>query len=322
MKKIFISGGAGFIGSNIAKFHLGKGDEVLVYDNLSRKGTETNIKWLKSLKGKLKFISGDIRDFDTLKKHVKNSDVIYHMAGQVAVTTSIVNPRDDFEINAMGTLNVLEAMRLYAKNAVLIYASTNKVYGNFDNSNFPKNGISENQLLDFHSPYGCSKGTGDQYVRDYGRVYNLKTIVFRQSCIYGDRQLGNEDQGWVIHFAKAILNNQKLTIFGDGKQVRDILYIDDLINAYQIAIKKSVKGKPMIYNVGGGIRNSISLLNLIKLIEQKVGEKAMVKFEKVREGDQKIYISDITKIKNDLGWQPKIDIDHGVAKLLKWTTTV
>ena len=259
MKKIFITGGAGFIGSNVAKFHLDKKDKVVVFDNLSRNGTETNLKWLKSIskKSDFKVIKGDIRNFDLIKKHIKNSDVIYHMAGQVAVTTSIVNPREDFEINALGTLNVLEAMRLYANKAVLVYASTNKVYGNFDYKNFPKKGINENQNLDFHSPYGCSKGTGDQYVRDYGRVFNLKTVVFRQSCIYGARQFGNEDQGCVIHFIRTILSRKKLTIFGDGKQVRDILDVSDLVKAYQLAIKIVRSGNPKIYNIVGGITNSI-----------------------------------------------------------------
>lgn len=324
MKKIFITGGAGFIGSNIAKFHLDKKDEVVVYDNLSRNGTELNFKWLKSISKnlKFKFVNGDIRNFDLIKKHIKNSDVIYHMAGQVAVTTSIVNPREDFEINALGTLNILEAMRLIAPKAILIYASTNKVYGNFDNKNFPKKGINENQLLDFHSPYGCSKGTGDQYVRDYGRVYDLKTIVLRQSCIYGSRQFGNEDQGWVIHFVRKIMNDEKLTIFGDGKQIRDILDVSDLINAYQLAIKKVKKGVPLVYNIGGGVSNSISLLDLIKIIEDKLGKSANLVFKNAREGDQQIYISDTDKISKELGWSAKIDKLKGVGDLISWAKTI
>lgn len=322
--KIFITGGCGFIGSNIAKFHLDKKDRVVVYDNLSRNGTELNLKWLKSISKnlKFKFVNGDIRNFDLIKKHIKNSDVIYHMAGQVAVTTSIVNPREDFETNAFGTLNVLETMRIYANKAVLIYASTNKVYGNFDNKDFPKKGIDEYQLLDFHSPYGCSKGTGDQYVRDYGRVYNLKTVVLRQSCIYGSRQFGNEDQGWVIHFVRKIMNDEKLTIFGDGKQVRDILDVRDLINAYQLAIKKVKKGVPLVYNIGGGINNSISLLELIKLIEVKLNKKANLVFKKSREGDQQIYISDTSKISKDLGWSVKINKLMGVTDLIAWAKTI
>lgn len=322
MKKIFITGGAGFIGSNLAKFHLNKGDDVYIYDNLSRKGTEKNLKWLRGLNKNIKFINGDIRNFDKLAKYISKSDVIYHMAGQVAVTTSIANPREDFEINALGTLNVLEAFRKYSPKGVLVYASTNKVYGNFDHKNFPKNGIDENQNLDFHSPYGCSKGAGDQYVRDYGRVYNLKTIVFRQSCIYGDRQLGTEDQGWVMHFAKSVNTNQKITIYGDGKQIRDILYITDLINAYQLAIKKIKFGEPEIYNIGGGTSNSISLLSLIKIVEEKTGKKSKLKFEKSREGDQQIYISNINKVNKHLGWKPEVDIEEGLNLLLKWMTQI
>lgn len=314
--KIFISGGAGFIGSNIARRYLEEGADVFVYDNLSRKGTEINLKWLKTIGGSLKFVKGDVRDFDNLKKYIKNSDIIYHTAGQVAVTTSIKYPREDFEVNALGTLNVLEAMRKYSKEAVLIYASTNKVYGNLEGVNFPQNGINESQNLDFHSPYGCSKGVGDQYVYDYGRVYGLRTVVFRQSCIYGERQLGNEDQGWVMHFVRSILKNHLITIYGDGKQRRDILDVRDLIRAFALVIKKVRPGKPMLYNIGGGVGNTISLLQLIKVVEKKTGCIAKLKFEKPREGDQRIYVSDNGKITRETGWKPKVGIDEGIGNLI------
>ena len=322
--KVFISGGAGFIGSNLAKFHLDKGEDVFVYDNLSRKGTEINIKWLKEISKKnknLKFVNGDIRNIQDIKKYIKNSDIIYHMAAQVAVTTSLTDPMTDFEINALGTFNMLEAYRLKAPEAKFVYASTNKVYGDLEKIIFPKKGISENQNLDFHSPYGCSKGAGDEYVRDYGRVYKLKTIVFRQSCIYGPRQFGNEDQGWVMHFVRTLLSTNKLNIYGDGYQVRDLLHVSDLIDAYQLALKKVKKGEGLVYNIGGGIENSTSLLEVVSLLENKLGKKISLSFSDWREGDQKIYISNNSLISKDLKWKPKINVDHGIDSLIEWKRT-
>jgi CDP-paratose 2-epimerase len=335
--KIFLTGGAGFIGANLAKFHLDKGDEVLVFDNLSRSGTELNERWLKkiSVGKKYKFIKGDVRDIKLLAKNIKGSDVIYHMAAQVAVTASLIDPINDFEINALGTLNTLDAYRRFSPEAKFIYASTNKVFGGLNEVNVTekinkyifaskkyKNGISEERILDFHSPYGCSKGAGDQYVRDYGRVYNLKTIVFRQSCVYGKRQFGNEDQGWVMHFVRSVLSGNKLTIYGNGKQVRDLLDVSDLISAYQMALKKVKNGQGEVYNIGGGLKNSISLLELIKLLEMKMKTKVDYKFADWREGDQKIYISDNTKLKNELGWVPKTDISSGLDGLIEWAREI
>lgn len=319
--KIFITGGAGFIGSNLAKFHIDKKDDVLIFDNLARNGTEKNLIWLKLLAKKnknFKFVKGDVRNFPLIKKHITGSDVIYHLAGQVAVTSSLVSPLEDFEINAGGTLNVLEAYRTKASKAKFIYASTNKVYGSLDGVKFPKKGINENQNLDFHSPYGCSKGTGDQYVRDYGRVYGLKTIVFRQSCIYGPRQFGNEDQGWVMHFVRKAIVGEKISIYGNGKQIRDLLYVGDLIDAYSLALKKVKAGTGLVYNIGGGRVNSISLLRLIRVLSKKLGKRVDYDFRKTREGDQIIYISDISKVNKDLNWQPKININDGVEKLINW----
>lgn len=329
-KNIFISGGAGFIGSNLAGYHLAKGDNVLIFDNLTRKGTESNIDWLKknTKKGTLKFVKGDIRNLAQIKRYVGNSDVIYHMAAQVAVTTSLIDPQTDFEVNAGGTLNMLEAYRIKCPEAVFIYASTNKVYGGLEDipcnkkgkryfftKKEYKKGISEDRNLDFHSPYGCSKGAGDQYVRDYARVYGLKTIVFRQSCIYGPRQCGNEDQGWVAHFARSAITSGKIKIFGDGCQVRDLLYINDLITAYQKAIRIVKKKEGLVYNIGGGVKNSASLLEVIEILEGKLGRKLEIGFGGWREGDQKVYITDISKTKKELDWKPKIGKDEGVTNL-------
>ncbi len=337
-KNIFISGGAGFIGSNIARYHFAKGDKITVYDNLSRVGTEKNIKWLEKIsKGskKFKFIKGDIRDLRKLQKYIQSSDIIYHMAAQVAVTTSLTDPASDFEINARGTFNMLEAYRLESPNAIFVYASTNKVYGGLDDidcvkrgkryvfqSKLYKKGVSESRQLDFHSPYGCSKGTGDQYVRDYGRVYGLKTIVFRQSCIYGPRQFGNEDQGWVMHFVRTVVSKNKLKIYGDGYQVRDILHVSDLMTAYQIALKKVRKGQGLIYNIGGGVENSVSLLEVVALLEKKLGRKIPVTFSSWREGDQKIYISDNTRLTKELGWKPKTCVNDGMDTLISWANEI
>ena len=304
--KIFISGGAGFIGSNLAKYHIGKKDEVIIYDNLSRKGTELNLTWLKKIsKNKnFKFVNGDVRDLDSIKKYVKDSDIIYHMAAQVAVTSSLIDPILDFDINAKGTLNILEAFRTKSPNAIFIYASTNKVFGGLEdvkvvrkgkryviNSPLYKKGINEDRNLNFHSPYGCSKGTGDQYVRDYGRVYGLRTIVFSNRA-FRTRQFGNEDQGWVMHFVRMALTGSMISIYGDGAQVRDLLFVDDLINAYQMAIKKVKKGQGLVYNIGGGLKNSLSLLELLDILSKKIGKKIDYDFSNWREGDQKIYISD------------------------------
>jgi CDP-paratose 2-epimerase len=248
--RFFITGGAGFIGSNSADYFLRQGHEVVVFDNLSRRGGPANLTWLRENHGaRLQFIQGDIRDDAALATAVRGADVVLHLASQVAVTTSVQNPREDFEINALGTFNLLEAVRQAAPQAVVLYASTNKVYGGMADAavrevngryaytTYPQ-GIPESYPLDFHSPYGCSKGAGDQYMRDYARIYGLKTLVFRQSCIYGPRQFGIEDQGWVAHFVIAAVFGRPITIFGDGKQVRDLLHVSDLIRAYEKGSRK------------------------------------------------------------------------------------
>jgi CDP-paratose 2-epimerase len=328
--KILITGGAGFIGCNLAHHFLNKRDEVTIYDNLFRKGTEKNIEWLRARHANnLRFVKGDIRDYKNLEIITKNVDVIYHLAAQVAVTTSITNPREDFEINVLGTLNVLEAVKAAESNPILIFTSTNKVYGAMENckvietiSRYEHNichlGVSENHPLDFYSPYGCSKGAADQYVHDYAKIFGLKTVVFRMSCIYGARQFGNEDQGWVAHFIISSLLNRTLTVYGNGKQVRDILYIDDLIRVFELATINITKAKGEIYNIGGGSENSISLLELITKLEDLLGRKISYTFDKPRPGDQPIYISNIKKAKVDFGWEPRVSKDEGIKRLVDW----
>ena len=331
-KKILITGGAGFIGINAASYYLKKGHEISILDNFSRKGSNANIDWLKESNfEKLKIIKAEIRsDLDKINEIVKNVDIVLHFAAQVAVTQSVINPREDFEINALGTFNLLEAVRNSGNNPIFIYSSTNKVYGDlkdvkilekktryvFDSLSL---GVSEERCLDFHSPYGCSKGAADQYVRDYARIYNLKTIVFRQSCIYGPHQFGVEDQGWVAWFIIALMKNKNITIYGNGKQVRDLLYIDDLIEAYDLAIENIEKTKGQVYNIGGGADNTISVwLEFKPLLEKLFNKKIDVNFSDWRPGDQPIFVSDIRKAKKDFGWEPKIKIDDGIKKLYEW----
>ncbi|MBI2118354.1 MAG: SDR family NAD(P)-dependent oxidoreductase [Elusimicrobia bacterium] len=331
-KKILITGGCGFIGSNAAEHYLKRGSEVIIIDNLARKGSDTNLKWLKTKKSNVKFQNINITNYKKLTEFFKNHvdiDVILHFAGQVAVTSSLVDPRYDFETNALGTFNILEGMRNYCPDAILLYASTNKVYGSLEQlpikegkDNYElikyKKGISENFALDFHSPYGCSKGAADSYIKDYSRIYNLKGIVFRQSCIYGEHQLGIEDQGWIAHFIIRAILSRPITIYGDGKQVRDVLYIKDLLEAYDKAIEKSNEIGGDVYNVGGGVQNQISILQFIHFLEDELDKKFILKFKNVRAGDQKIFVSDNSKIKNNLGWSPQTKWKSGVRRLIQW----
>jgi CDP-paratose 2-epimerase len=333
-KKILITGGAGFIGVNTALYYLKKGEEVSILDNFSRKGSLANIKWLqKNNRGKLKIIKAEIRyDQKKINEVVKDKDIIFHLAAQVAVTSSVVNPREDFEINALGTFNVLEAIRKFGNNPILVYSSTNKVYGGLEDLKMIERktrylfkdlplGISENRATDFHSPYGCSKGTADQYVRDYARIYDLNTIVFRQSCIYGPHQFGVEDQGWVAWFIIALTLGRNITIYGNGKQVRDLLFVEDLIKAYDLAAKNIKKTKGQIYNIGGGARNAISVwFDFKPVLERLFGRKIEPKFLDWRPGDQPIYISDIRKAKRDFGWEPKVGVEEGIKKLFDWVS--
>lgn len=332
MTKILITGGAGFIGTHTADFYLKQNSTVTIFDNFSRRGTHENIQWLKKTHpGKiLRVIIGDVRRPGALDKAVKNQDLIIHLAAQVAVTSSVKNPREDFEINALGTFNVLESIRTNSPKSVLIFASTNKVYGEMENikvkkgptgykfTNFPQ-GVPESQNLDFHSPYGCSKGTADQYIHDYHRIYGLKTVVFRQSCIYGTRQFGIEDQGWVSWFTIASILGKPIFVYGDGFQVRDVLFATDLVRAYDLAFKKIKTISGQVFNIGGGPANSLCIRDLLKVLENKLNKKIPFKFASWRPGDQKVYVSDIHLVSKDLGWRPQISVDRGLSSLITWT---
>lgn len=329
---VFITGGAGFIGCNLADKHLRQGQRVTIFDNLSRSKTDSNLAWLRASHGdRLTFVQGDIRDFEALRAALPSDAArVYHMAGQVAVTTSVSQPREDFEINALGTFNLLEAVRTVAPQADLFYASTNKVYGGLETVPVAENetrykycdhphGISEREPLDFHSPYGCSKGSGDQYVRDYARIYGLKTVVMRQSCVYGTRQLGVEDQGWVAHFCIAARLGRPITIYGNGKQVRDVLWIDDLIAAYELAAAHIDVAAGQIYNIGGGPSNTMSIWTEFgPMLEELAGHPLQVQFADWRPGDQPIYISDIRKAEQELGWRPQVSMPDGIERLWRW----
>jgi CDP-paratose 2-epimerase len=332
--KIIITGGAGFIGCNAGSRFLRRGDEVVVIDNLSRRGTRNNLQWLQA-QGTLRFHEVDIaRSEPLLEAFSQHKDVnlILHLAGQVAVTSSVADPRDDFEANALGTFNVLEAVRRHGIKAPLIYSSTNKVYGGmeelgivlrdgrYDYAELPE-GIDESRQLDFHSPYGCSKGAADQYVRDYARIHSLRTVVFRQSCIYGYRQFGLEDQGWVAWFIIAAQLGRPISIFGDGRQVRDVLFIEDLIDAYERAARNIDRAGGGVYNVGGGRANTISLLDLLGYLSTKMGRE--LKFEKRnwRPGDQRVFISNNSKAMRELGWTAKTSWQSGLDQLYDWVAS-
>jgi CDP-paratose 2-epimerase len=327
--KTVITGGAGFIGCNLAAHCLAAGDEVVVLDCFARPGARVNAGWLSSLPGRLTIIPLDLRNYDALRESVRGADAIYHLAAQVAVTTSVADPRTDFEINALGTFNVLEAVRAEAPEAFLGFSSTNKVYGRLEDVSVQLNGrrysyielpdgIPETRPLDFHSPYGCSKGTGDQYVRDYARIYGLRTVVFRQSCIYGPHQFGNEDQGWVAHFMIQALKGSQITVYGDGLQVRDVLHVDDLIACYEAARQRSDQLSGEVFNVGGGPGNTLSLQELIDYLEQLVGRPVPHRFADWRPGDQRIYVSNIKKAGAQLDWKPSIGLATGLGRLLAW----
>jgi CDP-paratose 2-epimerase len=329
--KVLITGGAGFIGSNLSNRLVGEGHEVIVYDNLSRAGADKNVAWLRSMHGDLwTLLQEDVRDSERLCHAARDVDVIYHLASQVAVTTSVQDPRHDFEVNALGTFNALEAARLSDHKPIVVYSSTNKVYGGMEDvavieqpggyayRDYP-DGIPETHPLDFHSPYGCSKGTGDQYVRDYSRIYGLPTVVFRQSCIYGTRQFGMEDQGWVAWFLIAAVTGRPITIYGDGKQVRDVLWVDDLLDLYEKAVDQIGVAAGRVYNVGGGPQNTLAVWHeLGPMLEQLLGHKIHVAYDDWRPGDQRIFVADIHKAERELGWRPKVSKQEGVRRLCDW----
>jgi CDP-paratose 2-epimerase len=331
-KKLLITGGAGFIGVNAALRFLGKGWDVTIFDNFSRRGTDINEATLKSgsFPGKAVIVRGDVRtDTNQLGALAEEHDAVLHLAAQVAVTTSVTNPREDFESNALGTFNVLEAVRLSKRRPAVLYTSTNKVYGGLENLAVKEEerryafvdqpqGVDEFQLLDFHSPYGCSKGTADQYVRDYARLYDMKTVVFRQSCIYGPHQMGIEDQGWVAWFLIAALLGKPVTIYGNGKQVRDLLYVDDLVSCYEAAIDKIDVCAGRIYNLGGGASNTLSLLEFFNILKKEFGTDVPLSYAKTRPGDQPIFISDNGKALRELGWKPTTEVHAGLRQLHDW----
>jgi CDP-paratose 2-epimerase len=331
-ERILITGGAGFIGSNLTRRLLGEGHELTIFDNMSRAGCETNLTWLYNIYGENDFhlVHADLTDFETLKQAAEGMQRIYHLAGQVAVTTSVQNPRQDFEANALGTFNVLEAARLVGDDPIFIYASTNKVYGGMQELVIEEQvtrywykdkplGIPETQPLDFHSPYGCSKGAGDQYTRDYARIYGLRSVVLRQSCIYGYRQFGIEDQGWIAWFIIAALKKRPISIYGDGKQVRDILFIDDLLDAYEAACQQIDNVQGEIFNVGGGPENTMSIwAEFGPILTKLLGRPVPVTFADWRPGDQRVYVSDIRKAETVMGWRPKVSVREGVTRLFRW----
>ncbi len=331
MSKTLVTGGCGFIGANYVDRLLARGEHVIAFDNLSRRGAEKNAEWLRTKHGdKFKLIRADIRDARAIADAARDVDAIFHFAAQVAVTTSVTDPRTDFEINALGTFNVLEAARLSGRNPVFVFASTNKVYGGMEDVAIAEQatryayrdlptGVSEQQPLDFHSPYGCSKGAADQYVRDYHRIYGLRSVVFRQSAIYGYRQFGVEDQGWLAWFIIAAVLNKPITIYGDGKQVRDMLFIDDLMDAYDAATTRIDKIAGQVYNIGGGARNTISVwTEFAPMLEKLMGKPVPFARGAWRPGDQKVCVYDIAKAKHELGWEPQTDVPTGVEKLYRW----
>ncbi len=338
--KLLITGGCGFLGSNLASDALARGDDLIVFDNLYRNGSRENLAWLQA-QGTFTFEHGDIRNQNDITRIIAAHapDAIFHLAGQVAMTTSIANPRMDFETNALGTFNLLEAVRQHAPNAVVIYSSTNKVYGDLEQFNYAETetrfrcidhpeGFNEHTTLDFHSPYGCSKGAADQYMLDYARIFELKTVVFRHSSMYGGRQFATYDQGWVGWFCqKAVETNrgelrEPFTISGTGKQVRDVLHADDMKRLYMAAVENIDKARGHAFNIGGGIENSLSLLELFSSLEGLLNIKLDYRRLPVRESDQRVFVADIQKATRLLDWRPLVSAPDGVARMVEWVSAV
>lgn len=331
MPSVLVTGGAGFIGVNTALHFFQSGWHVSILDNLSRKGAVKNLRWLQSQCPDIDFHETDIRNYDDLSSVIQQvkPDMLIHLAAQVAVTTSYENPREDFEINAVGSFNVMESVRLFSPQTFVLYASTNKVYGGMETvpvqlsekgyvfSNLLL-GVNESQPLDFHSPYGCSKGVADQYTLDYYRIYGLNTCSFRQSCIYGRRQFGIEDQGWVAWFTIAALLGKRITLYGDGWQSRDVLNVQDLAKAYEAAWYNKLKISGQAFNIGGGINNTLCLRELISFLEVELNINISPEFGDSRPGDQPVFICDIQKAEQLLHWKPTISVDEGVRDLIHW----
>lgn len=336
--KLLITGGCGFLGSNLASDAIERGDELFLFDNLSRIGSRENLVWLQT-QGKFAFAHGDIRNQNDISRVIQafKPDAVFHLAGQVAMTTSIANPRMDFEVNTFGTYNLLEAIRQHAIGAVVVYSSTNKVYGDLEQYTYEEtdtrfrcverpDGFDERTQLDFHSPYGCSKGAADQYMLDYARIFGLKTVVFRHSSMYGGRQFATYDQGWVGWFCqKAVelsrgLLKEPFTISGTGKQVRDVLHADDMKRLYISALNNIDVAKGHAFNIGGGIQNSLSLLELLTILDSLLNIKLDYIRLPVRESDQRVFVADINKVKRLLNWQPSVSAQAGVARMINWVS--
>jgi CDP-paratose 2-epimerase len=332
-RRVLITGGSGFIGTNLAHRLISDGHPVLVFDNLARPGVEQNLRWLRDTHGKMvQVIIADVRDPAAVQQAVDQASQVFHFAAQVAVTTSLTDPVEDFEVNARGTLNLLEAIRCQSNPPPLVFTSTNKVYGALEDvglrrrnlryeptdPSLRQTGVSENRSLDFHSPYGCSKGTADQYVLDYARSYGLPAVVFRMSCIYGAHQFGTEDQGWVAHFLIRALEGRPITLYGDGRQVRDILSVEDLVRAFLLAQEHMASESGQAFNIGGGPRNTVSLLELLDLITEILGHKPEIQFDEWRTGDQRYYVSDTTKFQRATGWKPEVSVPEGLERLHGW----
>lgn len=334
--KLLITGGCGFLGSNLAAHALNQGLELCVFDNLYRHGSQSNLQWLRG-QGTFEFVHGDIRNANDVQRVIARvkPDAVFHLAGQVAMTTSIADPRMDFEVNALGTLNVLEAVRKHVPDAVVIYSSTNKVYGDLEQYRYRETetryecidhptGFNEQTPLDFHSPYGCSKGAADQYLLDYHRIFNLRTIVFRHSSMYGGRQFATADQGWIGWFCqkaaekRAALLGIPFNISGTGKQVRDVLHAEDMISLYFSTLKHVDVAAGHAFNIGGGIKNSLSLLELFALLESEIGQPLEYIKLPPRESDQRVFVADIGMIKRLTGWEPKVSAKQGVVQMLNW----
>jgi CDP-paratose 2-epimerase len=330
-RSVLVTGGAGFIGSNVAHRLLAAGEHVVLFDNLSRGRVQENVAWLRDRFGGVNLTVGDIRDAAAVAGAISEVDHVYHFAAQVAVTSSLTDPREDFAVNAGGTLNVLEAVRASPRRPSLLLTSTNKVYGALPDVRLGlrakryepaeevlrANGIGEGRPLEFHSPYGCSKGSADQYTCDYARSYGVRAVVFRMSCIYGPRQFGTEDQGWVAHFLIRALNGQPITIYGDGLQVRDVLFIDDLVDAMELARDRVDDLAGRAFNIGGGPSNTLSLLELLEQLAT-MGRIPAVTFEDWRSGDQRYYVSDTRAFRDATGWRPKVGVAEGLRGLERW----
>jgi len=330
---VLITGGSGFIGTNLAHSLASDGRRVKLFDNLSRAGVEKNLHWLRDTYGdRVSIEIADVRDPFAVQRAMAGAEMVFHFAAQVAVTTSLDDPAHDFEVNARGTLNVLEAVRTQDEPPPLVFTSTNKVYGGMEDvtlrlhgrryepcdAELCRRGFSEARRLDFHSPYGSSKGAADQYVLDYARSFGLKTAVFRMSCIYGPHQFGTEDQGWIAHFLIRALEDRPITLYGDGMQVRDILYVEDLVRAFRLAERRIGEISGQAFNVGGGPANTVSLLELLDLIGELHGQRPEVSFEPWRTGDQRYYVSDTQKLEAALGWRPHVNVRQGVGNLYNW----